>query len=565
MPRSLSKWLYQYQLFAYVSARSWGWEPLVFDLDTLQFDLGYPGTPSAISQSLPSTPAGSSSLPQPSDLCHWAIHQERREFDSPEIDAAGFVNHLTVSLAASNFSSIPVAEMPMDNSRIADASQKSPDEMVREALCFAILARNNKLAYELCNKAHEGNIDLRPCYPLHIATSYLDGSSNCCNTVHDLCQGLNGISELYVNDQGHTVLDNLILTVLRSHAREIPESFGQSLRRPYQLTGAEVDICGRWNADSPCIRALFTIPKSKIPFGWKHKFCHTSIQAICHAIMVLDDVRVLDRKSSGLFAHECSTCGTRLKLSPLHTLTLAAFYLGQAGTEDEDLFGMIAVLLCLLACSLDASEVSQLSVPLALGQDDTDNCSHREMTPRQLSQELSSVFAIEQWTGHAQIGWMTFCEILRLAEQANQVDDADTDSENFHSETGSPKLSFGNPPYEICCDKQCHWPYEEPRETAFRHSSKLGHVWAAVQAELLNYRRLSHGDPWVSDYCNLASIYSSLKSDGPFSVPLVDKQMMRPYCRCGRFGEHGVAIREDTARIDFKNFHEGERASFIWI
>lgn len=580
--RSTSKWLYQYCLFAYVSARSWGQEPLVFDLDTLQFDFGSPGTPAAISHSPPSTPAGGDSQARPSDLCRWSIHlaagtynfigdasaAQESETQPVEISqgAPEFVNHLTASLATSNFSNIPTTEISMNHSRIADASKKSPDEMLREAFCFAIMARNRDLVGDLMGKLLLDEIDVQPCYPLHIATSYLDGSSSCCIILYDLCQNLNDISSMYVNERGHTVLDNLILTVLQSHARDIPESFGQSLRRDNQFSGAEVDICGRWDADSPCIRALFATPKSKIPFGWKHKFCHTSVQATCHAIMAIHEVGVLRQASSGLFVHDCSTCGTRLKLHPLHTLTLAAFYLGQAGTKDEDLFGMVAVLLCLLSCESDASQAAELSLPLALGQDDTENCSHRPMTPREVSQELSSAFAIEEWAEQSQLGWMTFCEILRLAEQANQVDN-DTDSEDLDSETGSPKLSFGDPPYERSCHDGCYDPYHPShptlRETAFRHSPKLGHVWAAVQTELLNYRRLNPGDLWVSDNFNLASVYSSLTSNEPLSIPLIDKQMMKPYCRCGRLAHGGIATREDTSRFYFGNLDNWERTRFI--
>lgn len=53
------------------------------------------------------------------------------------------------------------------------------------------------------------------------------------------------------------------------------------------ICGEGIDVCGRWDLDSPCVRRLFASGKSSIPMSWKHPFCHTSAQAVCDFINAL--------------------------------------------------------------------------------------------------------------------------------------------------------------------------------------------------------------------------------------------------------------------------------------
>lgn len=91
----------------------------------------------------------------------------------------------------------------------------------------------------------------------------------------------------YTNDRGHTVLDNLMIAILKGHTSCTPGQVDNAFKGQVRFSGEEVDICGRWDADSGCIRELLAKGIHRIPFQWEHKFCHTSIQTICHSIMTI--------------------------------------------------------------------------------------------------------------------------------------------------------------------------------------------------------------------------------------------------------------------------------------
>ena len=99
---------------------------------------------------------------------------------------------------------------------------------------------------------------------------------------------------------------------------------------------------------------------------------------------------------------------------PLHTLTLAAFYLGQAGTAEEDLFGMVAILLCLLFYGLEANSKVEISLDELL-DNPTEGCSHREMTPFELSEAITERVSFSMGPDSFS-GWQLFSRILYLAE-----------------------------------------------------------------------------------------------------------------------------------------------------
>ena len=128
------------------------------------------------------------------------------------------------------------------------------------------------------------------------------------------------------------------------------------LRGEVRFPGEEVDICGRWDADSDCFRALVSHGINSIPITWKHKFCHTSVQAVCYCIIQLSDFDssvLVDH--CGLFTQRCAACGLKMQLTPLHATLITAFNLAQNGMEKEDLFGMVALILCLISLGADTS------------------------------------------------------------------------------------------------------------------------------------------------------------------------------------------------------------------
>jgi len=63
----------------------------------------------------------------------------------------------------------------------------------------------------------------------------------------------------------------------------------------------------------------------------------------------------------------------------------------------------------------------------------------------------------------------------------------------------------------------------------------LGHMKAAIQAELLTYRRNRNGDPWLPQYFNMDKLSQSLQIRSPISIPFVNRSILPEYCSCGGF------------------------------
>jgi len=385
-------------------------------------------------------PANPRVFPSPSPLCRWAIHvhdvrYERlpdplaETIDNPYGEGSwrawensalspSFEETLTNSLESNDFSTFGVSDLPIAVPRIAEAARRSPSELLVEALGFSIIGRNMDLMFELIEKLVKLNeMDFGGFYPFHLATSYLDGSQTCCNLLSYLIARMPpnlSFRRTYINNFGHTILDNLMIAVLKSHTSSVPGIIDDVWQKEKRFPGGEVDICGRWDADSDCIRLLLAQGDVAIPFEWKHKFCHTSAQTICHCINAIfwpsyaPDINI----ASGLFVKRCSNCGLKLQLKPLHTLVLTALALAQQGAAGEDLFGIIACALCLMWNGADTSLTAEISLDILLRGEQADHCSHAELSPVDLADTLAAQYQVAR-TGDVRIGWQIFCYLLR--------------------------------------------------------------------------------------------------------------------------------------------------------
>src|SRR5262249_32889318 len=155
----------------------------------------------------------------------------------------------------------------------------------------------------------------------------------------------------------------------------------------------EVDICGRWDATSTHYRDHLSTGSPRVPFSWKHKFCHTSIQTVTHCISILTSHL---REPSGLFLKWCAYCGMKLQLLPLHALVLTAFHLGNSGCPGEDLFGVVACLFALLDAGLNASATAEVSLPAVFTTSNEDSCNHEELSPAQFALRIP-IDLFEDW------------------------------------------------------------------------------------------------------------------------------------------------------------------------
>lgn len=436
--RLMSKWLYQFWIYGFKTAKSWGRGPRNWDADSLRLNV-FPAISPAPTSSTPRPDVEATNderdfpersnhiMHEPSPLCRWSIHYHhtlqyqdcRSRTPTPEpspdpLDEASwkpwpsswqepsYQTRLLDNLATNDFSNIKAKDLPIAVPQIAKAAEAQGDELLEEAYGFAIMARNTEMLREFDERLSEdeaaqeklGNLN-----PVHLATTYLDGSKACCTVMGVLlwhkCELRFRPSSL--NNLGHTAFDNLLIGILKAHTSIRPGAVDNSLRDEKRFPGEEIDICGRWDADSDCIRALLAAGNDHIPFAWKHKFCHTSAQTICHCLdqlcvyaKLIGEAKDIPQIPSGLFVKYCVSCGLKMQLLPLHSIVLVTFALAQYGKKDEDLFGMLAVLLAMLRRGADPRETAHFSISALFHGDEIDmlnemECDHAELKPAELA------------------------------------------------------------------------------------------------------------------------------------------------------------------------------------
>ena len=591
--RTTFTWLNQFWLFGFQTAKNWGRGPR----DWTATELGFSQYQESASLSLPNTPRINAESPrelihgekygklesQPSQLCRWSIHVEDEEYEevlSPQFEHGfggvqddntwkewpqswlnqPFEEKIISALQSNTFSSLTVDELPFSAAQVASAARKSPGEVLVEAVGFSIIARNSELVEKLVKKASSLRADLSLLYPFHLAVSYLDGSKTCCNILDDLHRLLPSEKQPWkspFNALGHTVLDNLMIAILKSHTSTTPGLVDHAFGTESRFVGEEVDICGRWDPDSECYRDLLASGRSSIPFEWKHKFCHTSAQAICHcldSILAYGSGEKILETPSGLFLRHCPNCGRKLQLLPLHTLVLTAFQLAHSGCQGEDLFGVLACLLCLLGHGIDPCATAHISIAGLLGIESNERCPHEEVSPIDLAEQVPEAIT-STWRLPARIGWYLFCLVLRRShhERKLHMEDDDFLDISWHC-TDEVDHHFSS-----TCG-ETHGDFELP--SCFGMSIHLGHIWASVQAELLSYRRLTETDSWISKYFDMEELLESLEVGDSVSIGYVKGGMLEPYCRCGKFFWE-TAVREQTAKYYFANLDDYTRLTAI--
>lgn len=255
------------------------------------------------------------------------------------------------SLQKNTFSTINAQILPVAIAPLLHSALHLEDELLEEALSFAICASNLDLVWEILKKLEKEKKGISCIYPFHLATSYVDGSKSCCLILDCLADFAKErhrlLKDRHLNELGHNPFENLMITVLRSHTSLSPGAIDPRLRQEKRFPGEEVDVCGRWNADSECYRQLLASGRSTIPLEWKHKFCHTSTQTVCHMIEALSGVPY-SIGTTELFSRRCEHCGLKMELTSLHVAVLVVYYLAEYGCKGEDLFGALAIILSLI-------------------------------------------------------------------------------------------------------------------------------------------------------------------------------------------------------------------------
>ena len=498
------------------------------------------------------------------------------------------MNRLQHGLEENSFSSIQTQDLPLSTTVIATAAASSPRAMTVEVIGFAIIARNTDLVANSVFAVNQKELDLSSIYPFHLAASYLDRSSICYDMFYYLSFLVkqNAIRRLYLNDFGHTVLDSLMLTILTGHTSCTPVMIDERLKSMTRFPGEDIDICGRWDADSPIVRGLKANGSPRIPFSWKHMFCHISVRAVCHAITRIFSVGHSPdiNTPSGLFAKYCFTCGDKLVLGPIHTLVPTAFNLAQNGCDGENLFGMLSCLVCLLVHGANPAAEANLSVDALLGIDKQQEFAHEFLTPLHLAERVPSKFW-DTWSEEVKLGWECLLAVLRFVQPdpiqglsppySSHGESGDCFSYSvflspqdlstpaslpLSEHTDSPSIEHGSHDLIEC--------YHEPESSAFCvNTRQLRVLWSAIQTELVTYRRLRDGNSWLSANFSLVAVRDGANYYGGFSrLPFVYREMLKPVCACGRFyaasESHGVVVTDEACSFYFSNMEDWQRSSY---
>ena len=616
-------WMYQYWLFAFKTAKHWGRGPQDWTASILGFDeypqratvlISSPKTLAAnkitpASQPTPRKddvldPASVNTENMPSALCRWSIHcpdmayypiasPPRTPINNIDLDdeenwptwprstnSEGYTEKLSENLESNDFSSVKVDDLPIAVDHIARAARSSPAELLEEALGFSIMSRNVDLTKDLLEKM-ECKTDIAGRYPIHLAVTYLDGSKTCCSIFNEvvkrnLDRNRLFLRKLYVNELGHTILDQLMIAILKSHTSCLPSVVDVIFKSESHFEGEDVDICGRWDADSACVRALLANGTSRIPFEWKHMFCHTSVQTICHCIGTIFWLGwgfEIDTPS-GIFLRRCSHCGLKLQLLPLHTLILVGLHLSHSGCKGENLFGILACLLCLLSHGANPLLKAHISPQALLDNDQGNECGHEELDPAELIEKFSSILE-SRWSKELSIGWQVIHSALKQSQaewkvkpskrrSASNERDRDDGIDAFIRYSEDEMSTDGESSHEHHLPAYCLHHVEM---NYFGANKVLAPLWAAVQTELLTYRRLKEGDEWISKNFNMRSLNEGLISKGRVDIALVQNKMMKPFCKGGQFLEVDLAspLVDDAVAYYFSNFYDWNRTTFIPI
>ncbi|RWA10603.1 hypothetical protein EKO27_g4501 [Xylaria grammica] len=150
---------------------------------------------------------------------HAAVEHSREPFYVVFLD--GLCRGLDITFTGTHVENLPIAQHD-----VVRAIENDPEALKVDAWKLAIMAGNYELIFDL----YEQNRDELPdgidkIHPLHLAAAFLDGGHACCKVFECLIQLL-GVSHAFhhnVDDNGHTILDALIVSILRSHTSISPD------------------------------------------------------------------------------------------------------------------------------------------------------------------------------------------------------------------------------------------------------------------------------------------------------------------------------------------------------
>lgn len=540
----------------------------------------------------------------PSQDCGWAIHllnpclalglapfsnyPPNRDNEAPS-ETGPFQEDLRAALATDSFTEIPSVSLAVPLSELASKVSRSENDFRAETISFAIMGRNLDLlvrslieVFEIVDDVQSRgtrqlvlDMGLDWTSLLHIATSYLDGGNTCCLIVAELAKFAITFSNPWtgglINPNGHTLIDNIFLTILRSHADVPLSTVDSKVGKSARYSGQEVDICGRWDATSPCFRTLLASGQTQIPVSWKHKFCRTSAQAVCHSLAILlRNFPFLQTADSGLFSQRCtnSMCGGLFTLGPLHALVMTSFNLMMFGGPEEDLFGMLACFLSLIDAGVDPLQCMDVSVQQMLGTVTTEDCSHNSLTAAELARNVYQELWRWPLSDTCLTGFAALVSVMEETERARRhyvttrEESSEELDEPYMCDTVESDHVLAESSFTDCVGVRGGYLCMDCRDgedPVFGDSWQLGHVWAAVQAEMASGQLRAAGDS-SSDSFSMKRLLQTMTDNILPDLAHLEPGNLREYCKCGKFSQAnpGLANMDEIFKDTSRNLNVNE-------
>ena len=142
-----------------------------------------------------------------------------------------YAEKLVNGLQTSSFSSVEKENLPIDITQVVKSTRRDPEGMLYESIAFSIMGGNEVLLKGLLR--YRPKLVASGLFPFHLAASYLDGPRSCDRIMSCLFLFLIGSNyrKLYINDIGHTVIDQLMITILKCHTSCSPGIVDEAFKR----------------------------------------------------------------------------------------------------------------------------------------------------------------------------------------------------------------------------------------------------------------------------------------------------------------------------------------------
>ena len=219
----------------------------------------------------------------------------------------------------------------------------------------------------------------------------------------------------------------------------------------------------------------------------------------------------------------------------------------------------------------DPTLTAEISVSALAHEQTCDSCDqHEEIAASDLAQRIGSTFS-SNWSSEVNTGWQVVCHVLRSSVEERKQ------NEDFEGAYKEAKMEYDDRMDELSLDQSdeeenpvpswCPHPEDADHFHYFGVSPNTAILWAAVQTELLTYRKLKEGDPWISEHFSMKDLLEGLCAGEGIRVGLVEKELMNPFCYCGRFEGNDTIwshpVVGDACKEYFANLDCWDRATYL--